>query len=139
MERLVTQTEIKVRFSEIDPLGIVWHGHYVKYFEDGRETFGRKYDLNYVDFFNAGLVTPIVNLDISYKKDLKYGEKAFVETEYLDSPAAKIQFRYKIFRGSDNEVVTTGSTTQVFLNEDRQLLLAIPPMFEKWKKRWNFL
>ena len=33
---------ITVRFSETDPLGIVWHGNYIKYFEDGREAFGRK-------------------------------------------------------------------------------------------------
>ena len=35
---LVTTTQTKIRFSEIDPLGIVWHGHYVKYMEDGRGT-----------------------------------------------------------------------------------------------------
>ena len=40
---------ITVRFSETDPLGIVWHGNYIKYFEDGREAFGRKYRISYLD------------------------------------------------------------------------------------------
>lgn len=134
---LVNKTEVRIRFSEIDPLGIVWHGTYVKYFEDGREAFGRQYDLDYLDYFKAGLITPIVKLDVNYKKELKYGESVIVETRYVDSPAAKIIFNYKLFRASDNSVVTTGSSTQVFLNKSRQLLLTLPPMFETWKKKWD--
>ena len=34
-----------IRFSEVDSMGVVWHGNYAKYFEDAREEFGRKYDL----------------------------------------------------------------------------------------------
>jgi hypothetical protein len=37
---LIEKTAIPVRFNEADPLGIVWHGHYIRYFEDGREAFG---------------------------------------------------------------------------------------------------
>ncbi len=136
---LVTKTELRIRFSEIDPLGIVWHGNYVQYFEDGREAFGKEFDLNYMDFYNSELIVPIVKLDIGYKKDLKYEDTITVETRYVDSPAAKIQFEYKIYRSSNGDLVTTGSTTQVFLNKDRQLLLKIPPMFEQWKRHWKIL
>ncbi len=134
---LVSRTEIRIRFSEMDPVGIVWHGNYVKYFEDGREAFGREFDLNYVDFYKSDLIAPLVKMDYNFKKDLKYGEKAIVETRYCDTEAAKIQFEYKIFRHSNHELVTTGSTTQVFLNSKGQLLLAIPPMFKQWKEKWG--
>ena len=134
---LISKTNTRIRFSEIDPLGIVWHGNYVRYFEDGRESFGKEFSLNYLDFFEAGLLVPIVKLEINYKKDLKYEEDITIETRYVDSPAAKIQFEYKIFKTADHDLVTTGATTQVFLNKNRQLLLAIPPMFEAWKKRWQ--
>ncbi len=136
---LASRTEIKIRFSEIDPLGIVWHGNYIKYFEDGREAFGKEFNLNYLDMYQAGLITPIVKLDINYKKDLKYSESAVIETRYVDCPGAKLQFEYKIFRSSDNAIVTTGSTTQVFLNEKKQLLLVVPSMIEQWKKKWNIV
>lgn len=46
---LISKTNIPVRFSEIDSLGILWHGHYIKYFEDGREAFGAEYNLGYMD------------------------------------------------------------------------------------------
>ncbi len=41
INKLVSTTEVLVRFNEADPLGIVWHGHYIRYFEDGREDFGK--------------------------------------------------------------------------------------------------
>ena len=37
---LTNRTTFRVRFSEIDSMQIVWHGEYVRYFEDGREAFG---------------------------------------------------------------------------------------------------
>ena len=46
--------QIRVRFSETDPLGIVWHGNYIKYFEEGREAFGRKYGISYLEIEKNG-------------------------------------------------------------------------------------
>lgn len=136
---LISKTHAKIRFSELDPLGIVWHGNYAKYLEDGRENFGKEFNLGYMDFYRAGLIVPIVKLEINYKKDLKYEDSIVIETRFIDSPAAKILFDYTILNAETNEVVTTGSSTQVFLNSDRQLLLVMPPMFEEWKRRWKLI
>ena len=68
---------VKVRFNEVDSLGIVWHGHYVKYFEDGRESFGQRHQLSYLDFYNNGYVVPIVNIQVNYKQVLRYGDSLF--------------------------------------------------------------
>ena len=48
MPILSEKVAINIRFSEVDSLLIVWHGHYLKYFEDAREAFGRKYGLGYL-------------------------------------------------------------------------------------------
>lgn len=48
---LTERFEQRVRFDEVDSLGIVWHGHYVKYLEDGREAWGRKYGLTYLGMY----------------------------------------------------------------------------------------
>ena len=39
-----------IRFSEVDSMGVVWHGNYAKYFEDAREEFGRKYFIFHYNF-----------------------------------------------------------------------------------------
>ena len=69
---LSDRTEILVRFNEADPLGIVWHGHYIRYFEDGREAFGNKYGIGYLDFYREGLIVPIVNVQCDFKRSLRY-------------------------------------------------------------------
>ncbi len=124
-----------MRFSEIDSLGILWHGHYVKYFEDGRESFGRDFKLGYMDVYAEGYSTPIVKLDCNYKKPVRYNDRIRVETFFIDSPAAKIIFDYRIVNIESDELLATGRTEQVFLNRDYELSLTIPEFYQVWKKR----
>ena len=59
-KELTAQTKLQVRFSECDSLQIVWHGNYLKYFEEGREDFARKHGISYLDAKQNGVATPIV-------------------------------------------------------------------------------
>ena len=134
---LTVRTEIALRYSDSDAMGVVWHGNYIQYFEDGREAFGEKYGLKYLDVYDNDFVTPLINVNCEYLKPLKYGDKAIIETRYVDSQAAKIIFEYTIFRASDNEVAAKGRSIQVFLTTKGVLHITIPPFFAKWKKKWG--
>jgi acyl-CoA thioester hydrolase len=137
MVKLTNILEIKVRFGEVDSMKIVWHGNYLKYFEDGRESFGLKYNIGYLDVYKHHIMIPIVKVNCDYKKPLEYGDTAIVETCFINSEAAKILFEYQIFRKSDNELMATGSSMQVFLTPERELLLTAPHFFIEWKKKWG--
>lgn len=135
---LTSRTTLRVRFSEVDSMEVVWHGEYVRYMEDGREAFGRQYGIGYTEIRDAGYVVPMVDLNIRYKQSLKYGESAIVETRYIRTDAAKILFEYIIFRESDGAIVATGSSTQVFVNIQTELLeLNNPDFYIAWKEKWN--
>lgn len=136
---LISLSEIKIRFSDTDALGIVWHGNFIKYFEDGREAFAAEHGLNYLTLYNEGFATPIIKSLCEHKKPLKYSDVAIIETEFVDSQAAKIHFRYKIYFKSDNTVSATGETTQVFLDKKGNLFLNNPPFFESWKRKHGLL
>ena len=133
---LSVETEIKIRFSEVDSMSIVWHGSYVKYFEDGREAFGKKYNIGYMDVYDNGFLIPLVKLNFDYKKSLKYNDIAVLKTTYTDTPAAKINFKYELRRKSDNELITTGESMQIFMNKSGELQLTTPEFVEKWKKKY---
>ncbi len=135
---LIDRKTITVRFSEVDSMMVVWHGEYIRYFEDGRESFGKHYDgLKYMDYFNSGYLAPIVEVSCQYKQSLTFGEEAIIETRYIRTAAAKIVFDYTIYRASDGAVAATGSSTQVFINaQTRELELNNPPFYTEWKKRW---
>ena len=120
---LYESIQLRVRFSETDPLGIVWHGNYIKYFEDAREAFGRKYGISYLDVERHGFATPIVKSVCEHKKMVRYGELLEVQAHYLIYNAAK-------------ELVCTGETIQVFTTlKEGTLSLYNPEFYEQWRKQ----
>lgn len=130
-------TEVVVRFNEADPLGIVWHGHYVRYFEDGRESFGQQYSLSYLDIYKQGFTVPVVKVQCDYKKSLRYGDSMIIETVYTPCDAARLEFSYILYNAATREIVAKGSTVQVFLDRTNNLLqLTNPPFFEAWKQKY---
>ena len=134
---ITTTTEIIVKFSDCDALGMVWHGNYVKYFEDGREDFGRKYNLGYWEIYKeSGLAVPIIHVECDYKKFVGLGEKITVESTFIDTPAAKIIFEYKIYN-ERKDLVCTGKTVQVFVDAvTKELLITVPPFYQSWKEKY---
>lgn len=136
---LINITKTNVRFSEVDSMAVVWHGNYLKYLEDGREAFGREFQLGYYDVYKYGLMTPIVNLEINYTKQTRYGETIIIETKFVNTEAAKIIFDYKIFRESDNSVVLKARSTQVFINENSEMEFTNPEFYINWKKKYGLL
>jgi len=135
---LKESVDIQVRFSEVDSLGIVWHGHYILYFEQGREAFGRKYGIDYLTVQKSGYITPIVKSVCEHKLPLRYGESARVETSFVDTPAAKMIFRFKIFNAQE-QLVATGETIQVFLDKENHLVLQTPGFILDWKRKVGLL
>ena len=132
------ESKVRVRFSEADPLGIVWHGNYITYFEDGREAFGKEYGISYLDVRAQSFTTPIVESTCKHKLPLRYGDIATVKTTFVDSPAAKMIFRYTIYNPA-GKVVCTGQTIQVFVDLEGELSLTFPAFFVEWKKKMGLL
>ena len=134
---LTNISQTNVRFSEVDSMCVVWHGSYVRYLEDGREAFGKRYSgIGYMDMYNNGYTAPIVDLQMEYVSPLTVNDVAVVETRFIEMAAAKLFFEYIIKRKSDGAVVMRARTLQVFLDKEGNISLNNPTFFEDWKKRW---
>ncbi len=133
MKELKTTTRFTVRFSEVDSMNITWHGSYVSFFEDAREAFGKEYGIDYLTIFGNGYYAPLVDIHIEYKSPLIYGDQGIIKITYKDCEAAKLQFEYEIFNARNDKLVAKGSTTQVFLDKDYNLVLYPPNFFMEWK------
>lgn len=131
-------SEVRIRFAECDPLGIVWHGNYIQYFEDGREAFGRHHGISYLDLEKHKFSTPIVKSSCEHKLPLKYGDVVTIKTTYVDSAAAKMIFKYEILN-SEGKVVCIGETVQVFVEIFGEMSLEIPDFFREWKQKVGLL
>ena len=128
---------VQVKFSEIDSMRRVWHGSYIKYFEDGRESFGRHYPgIGYADMQRAGIYAPIYEVHAKYIGPLEINDVAVITTHYIYKPGARLDFNYEIRRERDNTLCAEGSTTQLFIDRDGELMLDKPDYYEAWQKRY---
>lgn len=138
-EKILSVTKpFDIRFSEVDSMGVVWHGHYAMYFEDAREEFGKKYHLEYLFMYDQGFFEPLVELTFKYKKPLIYGMKPEITVTYRPTEAAKIVFDYEIRDTATGEVYVTGHSVQVFMDKTNyQMVLYSPDFYEEWKRKWE--
>ncbi|PKQ45478.1 acyl-CoA thioesterase [Confluentibacter flavum] len=138
-KELMVQQNIRIRFNETDALGIVWHGNYLKYFEDGREAFGREHGISYLDAKKNGYATPVVKTSTDHKLTLTYGENTIIETYFINTDSAKLIFKY-IIKNEASAIVCVGETIQVFTSlKDNTMSLIIPEFFKAWKIKQGFL
>ncbi len=126
----------RVRFEEVDSMGVVWHGCYPSYFEEGRVALGRRYGISYSDFIREQIPVPVRQMQIDYHRPLRFDEEFEIRTTLHWSEAARINFEYEICTAPD-QLVCTGCTVQLMLDRDFNVLLAPPPFFAAFLKKWK--
>jgi acyl-CoA thioester hydrolase len=126
-----------VRFQEVDLMGVVWHGRYAEYFEDGRSAVGRAFGLDYRDFFREGIKAPVVNFEVEYGRSLLPGDTFLVETSLYWSEAVRLNHSYLIKREPDGLIMARGKTVQLLLDCQDQLLLVWPEYFLRLREKWR--
>jgi len=126
----------QVRFEEVDSMGIVWHGRYPSYFEDGRVALGHRYGISYSDFIREEIPVPVRQMQIDYCHPLQFEDEFEIETILHWSDAARINFEYGL-RNAQGRVVCTGCTVQLMLDRDLNLLLEPPPFFAEFLEQWK--
>ncbi|MDP6908831.1 MAG: thioesterase family protein [Flavobacteriales bacterium] len=140
IKELKNTSTFRVRFSEVDSLRIVWHGHYLKYFEDGRDAWGAQYGLDFLLVYERyKLLAPLVKTNLDFKYPLRYNEIGLIETTFVNAQAAKVIFRYKIFDEHRKQLKVEGETVQVFMDMDNVLQLNTPAFFEEWKRKHGLI
>lgn len=131
---------VRVKFSEVDSMRVAWHGSYVKYLEDGRESFGRHHPgIGYADMLKAGVYAPVYDVHIRYLAPLSIDDIAVIFTRYIPRPGARIDMEYEIRRASDGRLCAQAQTVQLFTDPQGQLLTSKPEFYEQWQLRNHVL
>lgn len=118
---------LKVPFHDLDPMNIVWHGNYLKYFEVAR---GELFDSSRIDlqnyFFNEDLQFPIIKSSSKYIFPLRYGNE-FTCTAKVVEVKNKIKIKFEIKLLENGKVCARGTSEQAAVQiSTGQLLLKIP-------------
>lgn len=109
------QVGVRVRYSETDQMGVVYHGNYVPYFEIGRVEWLKNQGISYKEMEESGIALPIVSMTINYKKSARYDELLTVHTNFKSQTSVKIEFECEIYNEA-KELLTTASFLLVFIS-----------------------
>lgn len=115
---LQATTQLRVRYAETDQMGYVYYGNYATYFEVARVELLRNNGISYKELEEAGIMLPVLKLEVNYHKPAKYDDLLTIKTEIKKQPSITIEFHFKIYN-EENELLTTGFTSLVFIDMKR--------------------
>lgn len=118
-------SEIQVRYSETDMMGIVYHANYLPWLEIGRTNLLKENGLPYKEIEARGLMLPVLAVDVQYKRPARYDDLLTVHTTIAEKPFLRIKINYEVKR--EGELLCTASTTHAFMNTQGQPVK--PPAF----------
>jgi acyl-CoA thioester hydrolase len=134
---IVVTVEHRVMLSEVDVLGIVWHGRYPQFFEEAHTELFRRCSLTFEDYRYANLSAPIAKLEVDYIAPLYLDEIIKISAALHYSDAAKLQVSYQI-TSMNASVACTGCTVQIFVDlQTKQPLFLSPDIWENCCRRWR--
>ncbi|GGA74697.1 4-hydroxybenzoyl-CoA thioesterase [Arenimonas soli] len=99
-------------FHDIDPMEVVWHGHYVKYFELARCALLQSFDYDYPQMRASGFAWPIVDLRAKYVRSARYGQSLVVRATLVEWEN-RLKIDYQVRDADTGEVLTRATSIQV--------------------------
>jgi acyl-CoA thioester hydrolase len=128
---LVSTKEIEVRYAETDQMGVVYHANYLVWMEVGRTTLIQDLGFNYAEMEKDGVISPVLDIQISYKKPLRYGEKATVKTWIDEYDGLRVSYGYEILT-MDGELAVTAVSKHVCVKKENFRPVIIRKLYPDW-------
>ena len=126
---LQAEIELNVPFFDVDMMEVVWHGHYVKYFEEARCALLDKLGHNYRQMRDAGYAWPVIDLQLRYVRGAVFGQKLNVRASLVEWEN-RLKINYLISDLETGERLTRASSVQVAVEiASREMQLASPKVF----------
>jgi len=121
--------EHRVRYRESDPMGVVYHTHYVDWFEAARTEALRAAGLTYKEIEDGGIFMPVVELAVSYHRPACYDDLLTIRTRMnLSETRTRVRFDYDVFRKGEDHVLASGHVSLCFIDRSTRRPVRAPEM-----------
>jgi len=128
------RTDISIRYGETDQMGYVHHSNYALFLEEARMDLFRTHGLDISTLEEAGIILPVISMEIRYLMPLHFGDKITMETILNPGNDLKLELKYRIFN-QEKRLVARASTALVFVEKNSGKLI---PDFQKYLEPLTF-
>ena len=127
----IAEIELSPAFHDLDPMDVVWHGHYFKYLELARCALLQTFDYDYPQMRASGYVWPIVDLRTKYLRPARFGQRLRVRAE-LTEWEVRMRIDYLVSDADTGEAITRAHTIQVAVDmASGEMCFATPDVFRQ--------
>lgn len=119
------EISFRVRYSETDQMGVVYHGNYAQYFEMGRVEWLRQWGTSYKEMEKNGIMLPVISLHVDFKKPAVYDDLITVKTILRKTPSVRIEFDFEI-RNEAGDLLVIANTVLVFMDMNKRRPVKCP-------------
>ena len=116
----------RVRYRECDPMGVVYHTHYLDYFEASRTEALRDLGVAYKTLEESGIRMPVVEVNIKYRLPAYYDDLLEISSVIAEPPRSRICIQNEVRRAGESDVLVSGEVTLCFFDESRNRPVAAP-------------
>lgn len=129
---LVTyEMQLRSRYSETDKMGVVYHGRYLEYFEVIRTEFIREAGLSYAEMEERGVMLPVANVEIRFRRPVLYDELMNGRLMVFDEPGVRLVTYYDIRTAGSHQSSVTGKVELVFMDAATRRPIRAPEFFKQ--------
>lgn len=116
---------LTVSFHDCDPMGVVWHGNYFRFFEVAREALLRSINYSYAEMAASGYVWPVVDTRVKYRHPLRCEEMIRVSARITEFEN-RLRIDYEV-RNAAGQITTKAHTLQVAVEQESQAMCFVSP------------
>lgn len=113
---MVSKSKVTVRYAETDQMGIAHHSVYPIWFELARTDLAKQAGFPYSKMEQAGVMTPLVELECKYRKPAHYEDELIVTATICKLSSVKVEFYYEVFLENEDKPICTGTTSHALVS-----------------------
>ena len=131
------EVTIVTSFQDADPMGVIYHGHYFRFFEEARRIMMDKLKYNYLEMKDSGYMWPIIDTRVKYVKAIPFNHKIKV-TARLTEWENRLRVDYEIHDAKTGQRMTRAHTMQVAVAiETEEMCFASPSALTDKVEHWH--
>jgi len=126
------EVNLTVPFYDLDPLRMVWHGNYLKYFDIARTELFISSGVDLFDYFEkTNYLFPITKTSTKHIVSLKYRDEFRCKATCIEAQY-KIVIEFKIRLVKNNQICAKGISEQVAVKyPEMEMMFEIPKDIRK--------
>ena len=127
----ISETNLRVRYADTDPMNVVYHGNYAQYFEVGRVEAIRQLGFSYKDLESTGIIMPVIEWNAKFLRPARYDDLLTIRTTLSEWPVGhRIRFRQEAFN-EEGKLLTVGDVLLYFLKSATMEKTGMPKEMEE--------